>query len=111
MVGDDHLTIEAVLPEPSILLITDVYSHGWHASPLPGSSQKEYQIMPANYILRAIPLQKGQHRIHVEYAPHSFKIGKWITVTAALVFLVFMVWHLRRSFCLSSGKLSERPMQ
>jgi hypothetical protein len=107
----DHLEIEADLPGPAILLITDAYSRGWHALPLPGSCQKEYQVMPANYILKAIPLRKGRHRIHVVYEPLSFEMGKWITAFASFVYILLTVWHFRRFFCRSSGELGARPMQ
>jgi hypothetical protein len=91
----DHLTIEADLPNAAFLLITDVYSKGWRARPLPGSCQKEYDIVPANYILRGIPLSAGNHRIRVEYLPWSFRIGKWISLLAVAVYgvLIFSVYR------------------
>jgi len=97
----NHLTIEANLPNPAILLITDAYSNGWRAMTLPGSSQKRYDVMPANYILRAIPLSKGYHRIRVEYLPLAFQIGKWISVVAVAGYAVLIIWYLRRAY----GKL------
>ena len=92
----DHLTIEADLPNAAILLITDVYSKGWHARALPGSSQEIYDVMPANYILRAIPLSKGYHRMRVEYLPLAFEIGRWISVGAVIVCIVLLGWHYKR---------------
>ncbi len=83
----DHLTIDANLLNPAILLITDTYSKGWHAKALVGSIQKEYKIMPANYTLMAIPLMKGNHHIRVEYLPLAFRIGKWISIVSLIVYL------------------------
>src|SRR5690606_15200919 len=76
----DHLTVEAELPEPAILLITDSYSEGWRAVSLPGSQQQQYDLLPANYVLRAIPLAAGRHRLRVEYSPLAFRIGCWISI-------------------------------
>jgi hypothetical protein len=92
----DYLIIEADIPHPSILLITDAYSRGWRARALPGSSQTEYRVMPANYVLRAIPLFAGHHRIRVEYLPLPFQIGKWVSVMALVIYTILTGWHIRR---------------
>ncbi len=43
-------------------------------------------VMPADYVLRAIPLQAGDHRIRLEYRPIAFVIGKWTSLVAWLMF-------------------------
>src|SRR5260370_40766621 len=92
----DRLTIEADVNQPSILLITDVYTSAWRAVPLPGSAQSKYELLPANYILRAVPLAAGHHRLRVEYAPREFAIGTWISLVASFLFLAAVVWWSRR---------------
>ena len=82
----DALTIEADVTQPAILLITDVYTPAWRAIALPGSGQSKYQLLPANYILRAVPLAAGHHQLRVEYAPPQFEIGKWISIVSAILF-------------------------
>ena len=95
----DALTIEAEAPSPSLLLITDAYAQGWRARALPGSSQAHYQILPANYCLRAIPLAAGSHRLRMEYLPSGFVIGKWISVFALLIYGGLVVkWSRGRFF-------------
>ncbi|NVL90209.1 MAG: hypothetical protein HWN69_04325 [Desulfobacterales bacterium] len=101
----NHLTIEAELPNPAILLITDTYSSGWRAMPLPGSSQKEYNIMPANYVLRAIPLSRGYHLIRIEYLPSAFRIGKWISISTVFVYIILLGWHFRRAHGMTAVSL------
>ncbi|MEQ8168784.1 MAG: hypothetical protein ABRQ38_07780 [Candidatus Eremiobacterota bacterium] len=91
--GTDFLTIEAETSEPAILLITDSYSKYWHAKPLDGSSQKTYKVMPANYILRAIPLSGGHHLIRVEYMPPLYETGKWISTGTLIICIGLMVWY------------------
>jgi hypothetical protein len=90
----DTLEIEAQTSTPAILLVTDSYSTGWKATALPGSAQREYSIQPANYILRAIPLSPGKHRIRLEYLPTAFVIGIWISIAAWLVFGVLCACSL-----------------
>lgn len=92
-----ELTVEADLPHPAILLITDAYSYGWQARPLEGSAQNVYKILPANYVLRAIPLSQGHHRIRLEYSPHAFRVGAWISVVSLMGFVLLAGRHIRKN--------------
>jgi hypothetical protein len=83
----DALEIEADVEQPAILLITDAFTPSWRAVALPGSVQTNYKLLPANYILRAVPLLEGHHHLRVEYARDALAIGKWISILAALAFL------------------------
>jgi len=89
--GTDFATIEADTKTPCLLLITDSYSRGWRALALPGSSQARYQILPANYCLRTIPLAAGHHLFRMEYSPLGFRIGKVVSMAAWVVFIVLTV--------------------
>jgi hypothetical protein len=82
------ITIEAMLSRPAILLVSDLYSRGWRAVAAPGSSQQRYTLMAADYILQAVPLSAGRHRLTIEYAPAGFRTGRWISA-GTLVSLVF----------------------
>lgn len=75
----DRLTVEADLAAPAILLVTDGYSRDWHASPLPGSSQPRYEVMPADYVVRATPLAAGHHLIQFDYEPRGLSAGLWLS--------------------------------
>ncbi len=85
----DYLTIEVDTPQPAILLITDAYSKGWRVTP------SHYKVFPANYILRAIPLDAGQHRLRLEYMPTGFLTGKWISLVSILLFVGLVVFRNR----------------
>jgi hypothetical protein len=89
----DYLKIEADVSAPALLLITDSYSRGWRALALPGSAQSRYEVMPANYCLRAIPLAAGRHLLRVEYSPLGFRAGKAVSMLALAVFLFLTAWH------------------
>jgi uncharacterized membrane protein YfhO len=84
----DYLIIEAETSAPAILLITDAYSKGWHAHALEGSSQARYQVIPADYAFRGIPLEPGKHRIRLEYMPDEFRIGRIISLVSLGIFTV-----------------------
>jgi hypothetical protein len=97
----DALTIEADLRAPAILLVTDTYSDGWHArSLLPDQrdgAQTRYQVLPADYCLRGIPLDKGHHKILLEYRPIAYVVGKWVSLVSWGLFIAgLFAWHARR---------------
>jgi hypothetical protein len=83
----DTLDLEADLASPALLLVTDLYSRDWIARALPGSVQQQYQVLPANYILRAVPLSAGHHELRMEYDPPSFRHGLAISAVAWLVWV------------------------
>ena len=95
----DSLVIEADLAQPAILLVTDNYDEAWRARGLPGSSQSRYEVMPADYTLRAIPLSAGHHSILMEYAPKGFRIGRWISVVAAAAYLAALALTVKNAKC------------
>ena len=83
----DHLVIEADVDRPAVLLVTDLYAKGWKAVGLEGSARSEYTVVPANYILRAVSLDRGRHLIRMEYRPRAFEIGKWISIVSWVLFV------------------------
>jgi hypothetical protein len=91
----DSLVIEAAVPSPAILLVTDTYAKGWRARALPGSAQTDYRVMPANWCLRAVPLAAGHHLLCLEYAPIGFRVGKWVSMASAFVFLALIAVNAR----------------
>jgi hypothetical protein len=91
----DELTIEADTNKPTLLLITDLYDHNWHAEALPDSSQQFYHVMPADYILRAVPLAAGHHHLQIVYAPKVLPFGIGISVVAWTLWLGLLIWEIR----------------
>jgi len=94
----DHLTVEAELSQPGVLLLTDAYSEGWRAKPLKGSAQTFYQVVPADYAFMGVPLQAGKHKIRIEYLPAEFVVGKWISIVSLSLYIaaIFCVRFRRR---------------
>jgi hypothetical protein len=90
----DSLTIAADVTRPELLLITDSYSRYWRAVALTGSSQSEYQVMPADYTVMAVPLAPGHHLLRLEYAPSGWIIGRWISLASLLLYAAAVIWWL-----------------
>jgi hypothetical protein len=97
--GTDFVEIDADVASPSILLVTDAWTPGWRATPLPGSSQTRYEIMPANYVLRGVALERGRHRLRLEYAPGAFPLGAVVSAMAWAAWLLaaWLLWRRERA--------------
>jgi hypothetical protein len=93
--GTDFMEIEAEIEAPSVLLVTDAWTPAWRAVALePGAAQR-YELMPANYALRAVPLERGRHRLRLEYAPPAFRTGLLLSAAAWAAWLGAAAWLLR----------------
>jgi hypothetical protein len=94
----DHLTFEADMNSASILVVTDNFMDGWRIVPLAGSASGSYEIIPANYTLRGVPLVPGHHHFRMEYRPVSFVIGIWLSLAGVVAWLAvagITVWRRR----------------
>jgi hypothetical protein len=81
----DEVVLSVETSVPGLLLMTDPYSRGWKVRDLSGSPpQEEYRLLPANYALRAIPLEAGAHHLRIYYWPGTLTLGIIISVTAIL---------------------------
>ena len=62
---------------------------GWTAKANAPGPQNEYEVLPANFVLRAIPLAAGRHHFTLEYTPKGLKEGRAISLAALLCLLAF----------------------
>lgn len=85
--------LEAELDRPGFLLLNDSYAPGWQAY-VDGNPVRIYR---ANYLMRAVCLEAGRHRVEFRYRPLAFTGGFLISMgTFATLFLVGLVSVLRR---------------
>jgi hypothetical protein len=78
-----------------VLLVTDAWTPAWRAVAIEAGDARRYEVMPANYALRAIPLTPGRHHLRLEYAPRAFFIGGVISLMAWVLWLG-LAWRERR---------------
>jgi hypothetical protein len=82
-----HVTIQASLNRPGILVLADSFYPGWRAY----VEGKESEILRANLFFRGILLPPGNHRVVFRYEPNSFRYGLIVTATTLLSLLIFFV--------------------
>jgi hypothetical protein len=75
-----RMSLQADMGDNSLLVLSDVDYPGWQAR-VDGQPAPIYR---ANYLLRAVPVEGGQHRVEVYYDPSLFKVGLAITVLTLL---------------------------
>lgn len=88
MYRHDRVTVDVDMNDRGVLVLSDTFYPGWKAF-VDGAEKTIYR---ADYIFRAVPLEKGRHRVEFRYEPDSFRIGAIISlltflfVTAILIF-------------------------
>ena len=94
VIADTSNSVQIALraSSPSYLVLDDTYYPGWQAY-LDG---KPVPIRQADYLLRAVKVPAGVHRLTFVYAPLSYLAGMSITVVTALVLAVALLWPLLR---------------
>ncbi len=80
----DAFTVRVNAPAPAILLVTDSFARDWQARAVTPGPQSSYSILPANHVLRAIPLAAGVHEIRFEYAPAAYTWGMRTSIFSGL---------------------------
>jgi hypothetical protein len=91
MVRDEGNRIETqVQGGGGLLVFSEVYYPGWRAM-VDGNPA---QLVRADYVLRALCVPAGEHRIEMVYDPPSLKVGLAITGPALAIVLCLSLWSL-----------------
>jgi hypothetical protein len=80
---DDKVNIMAKMENPGFLVLLDQYYPGWKAY----VDGKETEIYPTDYTFRSVYLDKGNHKVEFIYDPLSYKVGKYISLAAIILFI------------------------
>jgi hypothetical protein len=84
----NRVRLEAALEKPGLLVLADVHYPGWRAF-VDGQEVKVYR---ANYVMRAVFLPEGTHRVEFRYDPLSFRIGAVTSLISFAVLAGILVW-------------------
>ncbi|MDQ1257103.1 MAG: hypothetical protein QG656_1705, partial [Candidatus Hydrogenedentes bacterium] len=84
----DRVEVHVELTPPGILVLADAWYPGWKAlvdgNPAP--------VFPVDGMFRGVEVGEGEHRVEFYYDPDSFKIGRWVSLTAAGVAALGIVY-------------------
>ena len=89
----NRVIIDAYSIKPGLLVLGDVYYPGWKAL----VDGKEAKIYKANYVMRAVALPEGRHKVEFIYTPLYFKIGATISLMTLVSIIGFFVreWRMK----------------
>jgi hypothetical protein len=93
----DEVAISARLPQPGYLVLSDTWHPGWRV----WVDGEEGEVLCANYIMRAVHLDKGCHKVLFRYEPIYFKLGLGISIlsfaTITLLCIAFPLYIKNRN--------------
>jgi hypothetical protein len=87
--------IAATTESPGFLVLTDQYYPGWTAD----VDGRPTPIYRADYMVRAVPLSAGSHRVRFRFVPWSFYQGLGLAGIGVLLIVALTVadaWRVRR---------------
>lgn len=90
--SNDEIDIQADMAENGFLVLSEKYYPGWKAY----VDGKETNILKANYIMRAVYLHKGSHKVEFIFDPWAYKVGLRVSSITFLFLIGAVVWRIRR---------------
>lgn len=87
----NHLTYEANCQELGLAIFSEMYyEDGWNAY-IDGSKVNHAR---ANYILRALEIPTGKHKVEFKFEPTMFNVGNWINIIGFLILITCTLFGL-----------------
>ncbi|MDP3025387.1 MAG: YfhO family protein [candidate division Zixibacteria bacterium] len=99
----NSLTVEAETDKPGLLVLSENAYPAWKAF----VDGKETKIYTADYIFRAIPLEKGKHKIDLIYSSKPYNIGKTSSILTGLFYLFILGFLGVKTLTGKKGELKE----
>lgn len=87
-----QVTLETACERPGFLVLSDSYYPGWKAY-MDGVEAKVYL---ANYVMRAVSLPTGKHKVEFRYDPAVFRIGAFISTATLVALALYFLFPSRR---------------
>jgi len=78
----ERVVVEVTTKSPGILVLGDMYYPGWRAE----VDGEEVPIYRANYLVRGVRVDEGEHAVVFEYRPRPYRVGRVISLIALCLF-------------------------
>jgi hypothetical protein len=106
--GLNDVTVEVETPGPAILRLADLWYPDWVAT-LDG---QPVDILKADYLLRAVVVPAGRHRVEFRFASPAMKRGLMLSGASLLVTLGLLaagLWRRRPPLTAAAAPSSSSP--
>ncbi|MEJ5302059.1 MAG: YfhO family protein [Bacteroidales bacterium] len=103
----NKLVYEYVASKPQLAVFSEIYyPHGWQAY-IDGQPVAHFR---ANYVLRAMVVPEGKHKIEFRFEPKSYYVGEKIALAGSLLliflFIGMLAFEIRKNFFTPKEKKS-----
>jgi len=97
----NHLIYSSNNAKPGIAVFSEMYyPHGWNAY-IDGILKEHFEV---NYVLRALEIPAGQHKIEFKFEPTLIKIGGNITMASSILMILVLCFGIGHAFWKSREK-------
>jgi len=86
---NESIIIRASTNKPGYLVISEIFYPGWRAT----VDGEKAPILPGNFLFRVIPLNEGEHEVHLFFVSWPFRIGILISLLTLTGSILFIFWH------------------
>jgi len=84
----NHLTYSSINKQDQIAVFSEIYyPYGWNAY-VDGEKVEHFK---ANYILRAMIIKAGNHKIEFKFEPKSYSIGQTVSLTSSILLILIIL--------------------
>jgi len=100
----NYLTYNAKCIDEKLAVFSEIYyPKGWNAY-IDGNFVDHFRV---NYVLRALIIPKGVHKIEFKFEPQSYYIGNKISIISSILLIIFLVFVLGKEIYVSFTKNNE----
>ncbi|MEO0099873.1 MAG: YfhO family protein [candidate division WOR-3 bacterium] len=89
---NDRMELKVYTEEPGLFFLSEVYYPNWRVK----VDGQEREIYRADYCLRAVPLDKGEHHLLFYYDTKTLKFGAGLSFLTLIFTLALLFWEKRR---------------
>ena len=102
-----YIKYEAEVSGNALAVFSEIYyPNGWNAT----IDNNPAQILRANYVLRALPINSGKHIIEFRFEPKSYIIGNSIMLVASILIILLMIVAIALSLKNILTKEFQKPI-
>ena len=97
----NHLTYSSVNSNPGIAVFSEMYyPHGWNAY-IDGKLKEHFEV---NYVLRAMEIPAGKHKIEFKFEPTLIQVGGNITMASSIILVLVLFFGIGHTYWKSRKK-------
>jgi hypothetical protein len=89
----NEITLQVDGSGKGYLVLADVYYPGWRAF----VDGKDTEILRANYLFRAVPIEAGKHEVRFVYQPQTLYVGAALGILTLAGLIGWSIWWRRKN--------------